>query len=188
MLERLPGRPPGPGDLSVLADALGRLHGTAYALELHAAQLGRPFHTGTGAVLMAFPTGRRGAIPQLRHDWSSLPAAFYKDANVRNFLITASGPAVVDFDDLTLAPFGYDLAKLTVSTAMTFGHLPRNDVESALAAYTRGVVVGGGPKHSCSLPQLASYAEVHHALTAKYLHRNGYTHAWPDIRPWPAPA
>ena len=41
------------------------------------------------------------------------PAAFYKDANPRNFLITPAGhPVTIDFDDLTLAPFGYDLAKL----------------------------------------------------------------------------
>ena len=40
---------------------------------------------------------------------------------MRNVLVTPSGPALVDFDDLTLAPFGYDLAKLVVSTAMTFG-------------------------------------------------------------------
>lgn len=33
------------------------------------------------------------------------------------------GPVVVDFDALMLAPVGDDLAKLLVTTAMTYGHL-----------------------------------------------------------------
>ena len=46
--------------------------------------------------------------------------------------MTATGPAIVDFDDLTLAPFGYDLAKLVVSTAMTHGPLPAEAITAAL--------------------------------------------------------
>jgi hypothetical protein len=40
----------------------------------------------------------------------SRPVAFYKDTNPRNILITAAGQ-LITVDDLTLAPFGYDLAK-----------------------------------------------------------------------------
>jgi hypothetical protein len=188
VFERLSGRLPGPGDLAVLADALGQLHGSAYARELHAARLGHPFEADTGTALPAFPDGREHALAQLGRSWFGAPAAFYKDANLRNFVITPSGPAVVDFDDLTLAPFGYDLAKLVVSTAMTFGPLRRKQIEAALTTYARSVETAGGPHQPCSLPQLASYTEVHHLLTAKYLHQNGYQHAWPDVRPWPAPA
>lgn len=33
------------------------------------------------------------------------------------------------------------------------------------------------------MKRLRGYAEFHDLLTRPYLHRNGYTHAWPDIRP-----
>lgn len=187
ILERLPGRPPGPDDLPAMADVLGHLHGSVYARELHAAQLDRPFDADVGVALPAFPDGRGHALTQLGHSWHGAPAAFYKDANLRNFLITPTGPAVLDFDDLTLAPFGYDLAKLVVSIAMTFGPLSIEQIEAALTTYAGSVTTAGGPDSPCSVPQLAGYAEAHHLLTAKYLHRNGYQHAWPDVRPWPTP-
>lgn len=188
VLERLNGRQPEPSDLPELAAALGQLHGRAYGRELHAARLNQPFGTTTGTVMPDFPTGREHVLAHLGCDWNDAPAAFYKDANLRNFLITASGPALVDFDDLTLAPFGYDLAKLIVSTAMTFGVLPARHVDTALSAYTDTVAYSGGPADPCTGPQLAGYAEVHHLLTVRYLHRNGYQHPWPSVRPWSAPA
>jgi hypothetical protein len=188
MLERLDGRLPEPSDLPELAGVLGRLHGISYARELHAAHLDQPFDTTTGTSICDFPAGRAHVLAHLRHQWSGAPAAFYKDANRRNFLITPSGPTLVDFDDLTLAPFGYDLAKLIVSTAMTFGVLPKQQVDTALTTYTRSVEEVGGPTAPCSTTQLAGYAEVHHLLTARYLYRNGYQHPWPTVRPWPAPA
>ncbi|PSK64841.1 hypothetical protein B0E53_03215 [Micromonospora sp. MH33] len=188
VFEHLDGTPPQQRDLPDLAAALGQMHGTAYARELHTAHLDRPLHTRTGATLSAFHAGRHAVLAQVGVDPTGLPAAFYKDANPRNFIITATGPAVVDFDDLTLAPFGYDLAKLIVSAAMTFGTLDSHQVEDAFAAYTRHVETTGGPTHSCTFTQLTRYAEMHHLLTARYLHRNGYRHPWPAVRPWPAPA
>jgi Ser/Thr protein kinase RdoA (MazF antagonist) len=188
VLERLNGRQPEPSDLPGLAAALGQLHGRAYARELHAARLNQPFGTTTGTVIPDFSTGREHVLVHLESDWSGAPAAFYKDANRRNFLITASGPAPVDFDDLTLAPFGYDLAKLIVSTAMTFGAVSARQAHAALMAYTRSAADAGGPADACTAIQLASFAEVHHLLTAQYLHRNGYQHPWPSVRPWPAPS
>jgi hypothetical protein len=187
VLERLDGRAPEPENLPGLAAVLGRLHGTAYARELHAARLDQPFHTRYGVTIPDFYTGRRHALAKAGVDPSGLPAAVYKDANHRNFIVTTNGVAIVDFDDLTLAPFGYDLAKLVVSTSMTFGAPTRGLVGAALATYTRGVEATGGPAGSCSAAQLARYAEVHHLLTAKYLHRNGYQHPWPTVRPWPVP-
>jgi hypothetical protein len=64
---------------------------------------------------------------------------------------------------------------------MTFGVPPAQHVIAALNAYTRSVAEAGGPAH------LADYAEIHHLLTARYLDRNGYQHAWPGVRPWPTP-
>ncbi|MEU2616321.1 phosphotransferase [Micromonospora sp. NPDC007271] len=188
ILEHLDGTPPQPRDLPRLAAVLGRLHGTAYARELHAAHLDRPFHSQAGPILPAFHTGRHTVLAQVGVDPTGLPAAFYKDANLRNFIITDTGPAVVDFDDLTLAPFGYDLAKLIVSAAMTYGTLDSHQAEVVVAAYTHHVEITGGPTNSCTFAQLTRYAEMHHLLTARYLHRNGYRHPWPAVRPWPASA
>jgi hypothetical protein len=188
MLERLVGHLPEQEDLPELAAVLGRLHGSAYARELHAARLDRPFDSATGLRIPDFPTSRRQAVASLRDTWRGKPAALYKDANRRNFIVTTSGPAVVDFDDLTLAPFGYDLAKLVVSTAMTFGLIPEAHITAALAAYNNCTTQSGGPAGPCSFTELASYAEIHHQLTVKYLHYNGYQHPWPQVRPWPAPA
>jgi hypothetical protein len=188
LLERLDGRPPEPADLPDLAIALGQLHGSAYARELHAARLDWPFDTTLGITILDFRTSRRHALSRLGLTCAHLPAAVYKDANVRNFILTTSGPALVDFDDLTLAPFGYDLAKLVVSTAMTYGLLAGAQIEQTRAAYTHSVETAGGPADSCTPAQLADYAEIHHMLTARYLHRNGYQHCWPLVRPWTAPA
>ena len=187
LLERLDGRLPEPADLPDLAIALGQLHGSAYARELHAARLDRSFDTTLGNTIPDFCTSRRNALSQLGLTCANLPAAVYKDANLRNFILTASGPALVDFDDLTLAPFGYDLAKLIVSTAMTYGLLSSTQIEQTHAGYTHSVETAGGPADSCMPAQLADYAEIHHMLTARYLHRNGYQHSWPAVRPWKTP-
>ncbi|WP_246835242.1 phosphotransferase [Micromonospora sp. MH33] len=56
-------------------------------------------------------------------DRPSPPTAFYKDPNIRNYLVDGEDIAVVDFDDLTLAAFGYDLAGLLVTASMTYGRL-----------------------------------------------------------------
>ncbi len=93
--------------------------------------------------------------------------------------------SIVDFDDLTLAPFGYDLAKLVVSTAMTHGHLDPREVDVALKIYNTHTA--SGSPTTCAPEQLRVYAEFHHLLTERYLHRNGYSHAWPELRSWREP-
>jgi hypothetical protein len=186
VLERLDGRPAQPGDLPDIAAALGRLHGTAHARHLHAATLDQPFPTD-GLTIPDFPTGRRHILHELGITVSGQPVALYKDTNIRNAIITADGPALVDFDDLTLAPFGYDLAKLIVSTSMTHGRQNIRLVEAALHAYNQHVQAALSPASSCTLTRLAGYAEVHDVLTRRYLHRNSYQHPWPDVRPWPHP-
>ncbi len=184
VFEHLGYQRPDPGDLGVLAEALGRLHAAAYTRQLHAAQLDEPFPASNGLVIGDFVSPRREALHRMPLPVAGLPVAFYKDANIRNFLLTDDGVAIIDFDDLTLAPFGYDLAKLIVSTAMTHGHLDPHEIKAALAVYNTHSAAAGGDTTTCSGERLRVYAEFHHLLTARYLHRNGYRHTWPEVRPW----
>jgi hypothetical protein len=184
--ERLGSQHPDADDLAVVALALGRLHAAAYSRHLHATRLDEPFLAQDGMIISDFITPRRTALQKMPLPLTGLPAALYKDANIRNFLLTDNGVAIVDFDDLTLAPFGYDLAKLIVSTAMTHGRLDPHIVELALETYNARTAQAG-PNTTCSMSDLRAYAEFHHLLTARYLHRNGYRHPWPEVRPWPEP-
>ncbi|MGH3801082.1 MAG: phosphotransferase [Pseudonocardiaceae bacterium] len=186
VFEHLGTRHPDADDLADLAQALGRLHAAAYLRHLHAARLDEPFHTRHGLTITDFITPRRTALEKIPLPVTGRPAALYKDANIRNFLLTDDGVAIVDFDDLTLAPFGYDLAKLVVSAAMTHGRLDPHMIELALDTYNSHTAEVGRFTE-CPMRQLRVYAEFHHLLTAPYLHRNGYRHPWPRVRPWPAP-
>lgn len=178
-MEHLEGRAPGPRDLPLLAEALGQLHAAAHTRCLRLARLDEPYRSRE-LVIADFVAPRRDDLGRQPVPYSGLPAALYKDANIRNFVLTRHGVAMVDFDDLTLAPFGYDLAKLIVTTAMTHGQ-PRA-VDAALAAYNTRVHA-----NACPPQRLHAYAELHHTLTARYLGHNGYRHLWPSVRPWPAP-
>lgn len=187
-----------PGDLPALAELLGGLHRTAYLAELHHAHLGRTYRTTTGKVLADFPSRRAAAVTRLLADrtipaprptpaqaldtlYGALaePACFYKDSNPRNFLITPGGPVLVDFDTLTLAPPGYDLAKLVVTLAMTHGPLPTAPIRHALALYNAALT---RPPHSrlrpVPWPMLMSWTALHHILTSPYLGQGGYQHSW----------
>jgi hypothetical protein len=152
--EHVSGRRAQPGDLVRLASHLGAVHAAAHVAELHYARLTESFRTATGHQIPGFLDARldavgralgSGAVPCpafsaaqaerfLRRACEG-PAAFYKDANPRNFLITPAGPVTVDFDDLTLAPFGYDLAKLAVTLAMTHGPFRSRQISCAMDAY-----------------------------------------------------
>lgn len=183
VFEHIGSRHPNADDLAVLAQALGSLHAAAYTRHLHAARLDKPFHTPHGLIISDFVTPRRTALETMPLPVTRRPVALYKDANIRNFLLTDGGVAIVDFDDLTLAPFGYDVAKLVVSTAMTHGQLDPHMVELALETYNAHTA-GTGRHTTCSTGQLRVYAEFHHLLTARYLDQNGYCHSWPEVRPW----
>lgn len=201
------GRHARPGDLMMLAAHLGDVHGTAYARELHQARLGRPYQPTGGPQLASFPRGRAAAaarelraarVPgaeltagQVRRllTLTGGPAAFYKDANPRNFLITGSGlPVTVDFDDLTLAPFGYDLAKLVVTLAMAYGALPPGSARDALAAYNTAAAARCPTLPDVSWDELMNWAEIHHILTSRYTADGRYPYRWDTVRPGiPAP-
>ncbi|WP_043739038.1 phosphotransferase [Nocardia asiatica] len=180
VFEHLGHHQPGANDLIRLADAVGRTHHIAHQRHFFDARLDRPVRMGD-LLIKDFVSSRRNVLAQAAAPLPLRPVAFYKDSNIRNFLLIDEGVAVIDFDDLTLAPFGYDLAKLIVSTAMTHGRLHPATVEHALGSYNSHLPY----EARCSLPSLQRYAEIHHHLTAPYLHRNGYRHSWVDVRPWP---
>jgi aminoglycoside/choline kinase family phosphotransferase len=185
VFEHLGDRHLGPADLDAAARALGRIHAAAHTHEFHAASLDQPY-TAPGLTITDFITPRAAALHHLPLPTAGRPVAFYKDANIRNFLRTDDGIALVDFDDLTLAPFGYDLAKLIISTAMTFGQLTIEQIDQARELYNTEAGRAGAAA-TCTVDALRLYCEFHHHLTARYLHRNGYRHPWPHVRPWPVP-
>jgi ubiquinone/menaquinone biosynthesis C-methylase UbiE/aminoglycoside phosphotransferase (APT) family kinase protein len=205
VFEHVPGRHAQPGDLAGLASHLGAAHASAHATELHRARLDQPFHTRSGHQIPGFPGPRlaavarelgSGSVPcpaltagqaaRLLRDACDGPAAFYKDANPRNFLITPAGPVTVDFDELTLAPFGYDLAKLVVTLAMTHGPLTAQLITSAIDAYNTAASRHQPGTGILTWERLMSFAEIHHILTARFLGQAGYRHSWDTLRPDPA--
>ena len=200
--EHAEGRHATPADLPMLAGHLGDVHGTAHVRELHRARLGQPHLTRSGHVLPSFPDRRlqavarelqAGTVPGARLPLARArrlitaadgPAAFYKDANPRNFLITPAGDAVtIDFDDLTLAPLGYDLAKLIVTLAMTHGPIPAPDIAAALSAYNAATAERNQALPSVTWDELMDWAEIHHILTSRHAADGRYPHRWDQTRP-----
>jgi hypothetical protein len=201
--ERIDGRCARPEDLVMLAAHLGDVHGSAYATELHQARLNQPYCAVRGHMLPSFPHRRVNAVARelragnvpgnglisvaraqrLLVDADG-PAAFYKDANPRNFLITPGGlPVTIDFDDLTLAPFGYDLAKLVVTLAMTYGGLPGEQIAAALCAYNTAAARQCAALPGVTWAQLMNWAEIHHILTSRYAADGRYPRRWHEVRP-----
>ncbi|NYI05544.1 phosphotransferase [Allostreptomyces psammosilenae] len=185
-----------------MAAHLGDVHGAAWSTELRHASLGAPHRLNGEYAIRDFITPRRHAIeqrhrtgylPDARRRWAAhtllervedLPAAFYKDTNPRNVLVTAEGGLVtLDVDDLTLAPFGYDLAKLVVTLAMTHGRIPLAVIVNALATYNAAADAHHPGLGAVALPLFLAFAELHSILTAPYLGRGGYRNPWESVRP-----
>lgn len=103
------------------------------------------------------------------------PPSVYKDVNVRNVLLGATRIHHVDFDDLSLAPAGYDLAKLLVSWGMTHGRRP--PMEMLLDVYNQAA-----GDELCDPDTFAVWIEVHHVLTSRYVGRGSYRYWWAALR------
>lgn len=195
------GRHAAPSDLVRIAAHLGDAHGGAWTNTLHTARMDQPHPISRGGTISDFISPRLAALRR-RHQAGYLPThdldathdiltaaapepvTFYKDTNPRNILITADGELItVDFDDLTLAPFGYDLAKLIVTLAMTHGQLPDKLIESSLDTYNTTAARHGVDLGHVDVQRLSHYTTLHHILTAPYLGRGGYRHPWPTVRP-----
>ncbi|GAA4935992.1 hypothetical protein GCM10023224_16000 [Streptomonospora halophila] len=200
--EQVEGRPAGPHDLTRLAELLGNAHGTAWTKDLAFATLRIPHRFRDGAVFEDYLRPRQVTLrrrleqgyltsTEALHTTLTLldktaegPCAFYKDSNLRNFIITAADELVtVDTDDLTLAPMGYDLAKLVATLLLTHGALSRDAIDEALAAYN-----GAARRHDAQLgttdrERLDAFLALHATFTAPYIGRNGYRHSWPDVCP-----
>jgi Ser/Thr protein kinase RdoA (MazF antagonist) len=187
-------------DAPAVATVLGRAHAAAWKGDLHRALLTTAHPLAHGHELPDFVSPRIAALRRHRaaglvnaHQMTAAqsllaaspatPVAFYKDTNLRNVLITADGPVMVDLDDLTLAPFGYDLAKLLVTLAMTYGPLPPATFTTSLACYNQPLLGAGLPP--VTIGRFLGHAELHHLLTLPYLGKSGYRHPWPTVRPRP---
>lgn len=112
----------------------------------------------------------------------SFPAALYKDSNVRNFVVVGSRVRVVDFDVVTLAPPGYDLAKLVLSGALTWGVLDFHPLD-LLSEYVEAACDELGAERRVDPDWFHVWLELHWMLTARYVAPTRYGFSWPDYRP-----
>lgn len=196
--EQIEGRPVRPEDLPRMADLLGHAHGAAWASDLQSALLGIPHRFQDGTTFDDYLGPRQSALRR-RHEQGYLPNkaalhamlglleetaqgpwAFYKDSNPRNFIITSTGDIVtVDTDDLSLAPMGYDLAKLIATLHLTYGPLTDQVVNAALPAYNAAAGSYGARLGATGRVRLDGFLALHAVLNAPYVGRNGYRYSWP---------
>jgi Ser/Thr protein kinase RdoA (MazF antagonist) len=191
VLERVAGAAPASAaELQIVAHAIGRWHATLADGVLAGRRATEPLAFANGTI-PAFLDARRvaalaaalapgalvsdGDLARVAALAAAAEPSIYKDANVRNVLIDAGKVVHVDFDDLTLAPAGYDLAKLAVSWAMTHGRRPA--LAALLAAYN-----AGAGRELCTPDPFALWIELHHMLSWRHRARAGYAHAWPRLR------
>ncbi len=204
----LPSHPLGLADLALVAREMGALHAAIHQTHTFDANLARPLLGQDGQPIAAdFYSIRRTALARrLEGDeacgaWFNAsqadhilavadgsPAVIYKDSNPRNFLLRGDDLITIDFDDLTLAPPGYDLGKLIVAAAMTCGPVQQTTIELILVSYNAALHRRTPPAHRnpalrCTLAQLYVWLEVHFVLTAAYHGQSGYRYRWSDIRP-----
>ncbi|MFF4534300.1 phosphotransferase [Streptomyces sp. NPDC001407] len=197
--ERIEGRHAEPQDLPRLAGMLGDAHGAAWTRDLHQASLRTPHSSHDGTWFPDYVSCREAALRKrleqghlpnasvldvllaLVKEIAEGPAAFYKDSNPRNFLITTDGTIfTIDTDDLTLAPFGYDLAKLITTLIMTYGPIEQPGIAQALDLYNEAAARHNARLGTTDLQRLYAFVTLHIPLTAPYAGRNGYRFCVPD--------
>ncbi|GGT14743.1 hypothetical protein GCM10010222_65980 [Streptomyces tanashiensis] len=201
--EWIDGSPARPEDLLALAALLGDAHGAAWTTDLRPASLNTPHRFQDGIAFGDYIGPRQTALGRrleqgyladrvalhamlaLLEKTAEGPTAFYKDSNPRNFIIAEAGDVyTVDTDDLTLAPMGYDLAKLIATMVLTYGPLPAPAIDSALRAYNEAAERHDHRLGTTDRDRLDDFLALHAVLTAPYAGRNGYRHNWPS-RPCP---
>ncbi|MGA5556087.1 phosphotransferase [Streptomyces lavendulocolor] len=194
--EWIDGRPARPEDLLTLAGLLGDAHGAAWTRDLRPAALNTPHRFQDGTVFGDYVGPRQtslrrrleqGYLPDrvahqamlaLLEKTAEGPSAFYKDSNLRNFIITEAGDVyTVDTDDLTLAPMAYDLAKLIATLILTYGPLPTDSVNASLHAYNEAAGRHDARLGATDRERLDDFLALHAVLTAPYVGRNGYRHS-----------
>lgn len=200
--ERIEGRHAERGDLLRLAGQLGDAHGTAWVSDLRPVSLDEP-HTFPDGVLFGDYLAVREVALRRRREQGHLPdrialhamltllektaegpTAFYKDSNPRNFLFTEDATLfTLDTDDLTLAPFGYDLAKLIATLIMTYGPISPLVIEEALSTYNKAAGRHDSRLGTTGRERLNDFLALHCVLTAPYAGRNGYRFGPPVSRP-----
>ncbi|MFI8499743.1 phosphotransferase [Streptomyces sp. NPDC085524] len=198
--ERIDGRPARPEDLPSLAALLGDAHGAAWTSDLRPAALNTPHRFRDGTAFDDYIGPRQTALRKrleqghlpdqtavqamlgLLEKTAEGPTAFYKDSNPRNFIVTEAGDIyTVDTDDLTLAPMGYDLAKLIVTLSLTYGPLPAPAIDAALLTYNEAAERHATRLGTTDRERLDDLLALHSVLTAPYIGRNGYRYAWPRL-------
>jgi Ser/Thr protein kinase RdoA (MazF antagonist) len=175
-------------------DATSLLNATAVLAEFHAAAIERTSGGMPKGSLLDFESPRRKPLLEafgsrntnspIRIDdldrvfelAASGPSCVYKDANFRNMLNSKGRIYFVDFDDLTKAPIGYDLAKLWMTLKMSDPLLPNQTLLSCLATYNHRLSV------KTNLEELSVWLELNWLLTQRYVGTN-YLNRWPDLRP-----
>ncbi|MFI0743281.1 phosphotransferase [Streptomyces sp. NPDC021100] len=201
--EWIDGRSAQPEDLLILAKLLGDAHGAAWSTDLRSAALHAPYRLRDGTSFDGYLAPRQDALRRrLRQGYlpdrdalhamltllektAEGPAAFYKDSNLRNFIVTeADDVCTVDTDDLTLAPMGYDLAKLIATLILTYGPLASPALDSALCAYNEAAERHDPRLGTTDRRRLDDFLALHAVLTAPYTGRNGYRFSEPP-RPRP---
>ncbi|MEU7033675.1 phosphotransferase [Streptomyces sp. NPDC046237] len=194
--EWIDGRPAQPEDLLTLAGLLGDAHGAAWTSDLRPAALNTPHRFQDATVFGDYIGPRQAALRRrlqqgylpdrvalhamltLLEKTAEGPTAFYKDSNPRNFIITEAGDIyTVDTDDLTLAPMGYDLAKLIATLILTYGPLPTDSVDASLHAYNEAAARHDTRLGATDRERLDDSLALHAVLTAPYAGRNGYRHS-----------
>ncbi|MFF1676136.1 phosphotransferase [Streptomyces sp. NPDC058256] len=198
--ERIEGRCAEPGDLPRLAGLLGEAHGAAWVSDLHRTSVDMAHSFRDGTLFGDYYRPREVALrKRLRfgylpnkvalHAMLTLlgktaegPAAFYKDSNPRNFVIADDGAVfIVDTDDLTLAPFAYDLAKLIATLIMTHGPLHDGAADGALATYNQAAARYDARLGTTDRERLDGFLVLHSVLTAPYIGCHGYRYGWSGL-------
>ncbi|GGY07350.1 phosphotransferase [Streptomyces minutiscleroticus] len=201
--EWIDGRAARTEDLLPLAGLLGDAHGGAWTTDLRLPPLNRPHRFQDGIAFGDYIGPRQTALRRrleqgylpdhialhamltLLEKSAEGPTAFYKDSNPRNFIITEAGDIyTVDTDDLTLAPMGYDLAKLITTLVLTYGPLSDPAIDTALLVYNEAAERHDPRLGTTDRERLDDFLALHAVLTAPYEGRNGYRYSWPP-RPCP---